>query len=208
VNLRPNMAILDVGSGRRPALTSADRPVGSRYVGLDLSAAELRRAPAGAYDEHVVADIGEPIAELRDGFDLIVSWQVLEHVRDMQRALDHARSYLRPSGRFVALLSGRYSVFGTLNTLMPAGLGVWLLRCLLRRDPESVFPAYYDRCSGSELGHLMAAWTEAEITPLYLGASYFNFSATLRDVYLSYENWACRSGRGDLATHYMIVARR
>lgn len=207
-SLRPDMAILDVGSGRRPALAIASRPAGSRYVGLDLSAGELELAPQRAYDERVVADISTPVDELRDRFDLIVSWQVLEHVRDTQRALEHARSYLLPGGRLVAVLSGRYSVFGRLNTALPAGMGVWLMRHLLRRDPQSVFPAHYDRCSASELTHVMSAWTAAEITPLYLGASYFNFSMALRDVYLAYESRVFRAGRADLATHYLINASR
>jgi hypothetical protein len=43
--LRPNMAILDVGSGRRPTITPSDRPAGCRYVGLDISAAELAARP-------------------------------------------------------------------------------------------------------------------------------------------------------------------
>lgn len=208
VSLRPGMAILDVGSGRRPVLGIGDRPAGSRYVGLDLSAAELQRAPAGAYDERIVADIGEPVARLRDRFDLIVSWQVLEHVSDVQRALEHARSYLHAEGQLVALLSGRHSVNAVLNAALPAAVSAWLMRHLLGRDPETVFPAHYDRCSGSELVRLLADWTQPEITPLYLGASYFNFAATLRDVYVAYESWACRSGRSDLATHYLIVARR
>ena len=41
--------------------------------------------------------------------------------------------------------------------------------------------------------------------PVYLGASYFNFSLALRDVYVAYENWSARTGRADLATHYLIV---
>ena len=204
--LRPDMAILDVGSGRRPALGA--RPPDCHYVGLDLLAAELERAPAGAYDEYVVADICDPVEELRDRFDLVVSWQVLEHVRDTRAAIASAQRYLRPGGTFVALLSGRRSVNAVLNRVMPERAGVWLMRRLLHRDPETVFAAHYDQCSGAELRGIMLAWQEAEITPLYLGASYFNFATALRDVYLAYESWACRTGRDGLATHYLVVARR
>lgn len=207
-HLRPRMAILDVGSGRRPALAPPDRPAGARYVGLDLSATELDLAPAGSYDEHVVADISEPVEALRGGFDLIVSWQVLEHVRDMAGALEHAHGYLRPGGHLVAFLSGRNSIFGRLNTLLAPRAGVWLMHRLLRRPPDSVFPAYYDRCTSGELRALMAPWSGAEIRPVFLGASYFNFSRPLRDVYVAYETWAARTGRADLATHYLIVGRR
>ncbi|MEA2191323.1 MAG: hypothetical protein QOI73_1444 [Solirubrobacteraceae bacterium] len=207
-HLRSGSAILDVGSGRRPALAPEDRPGDSRYVGLDLSATELELAPLGSYDEHVVADISEPVEALLDGFDLVISWQVLEHVRDVAGALEHMRGYLRPGGHLVAFLSARNSIYGRLNTLLPAQTGVWLMRVLLRRNPDSVFPAYYDHCTSGELRTLMAPWTAAEIRPVFLGASYFNFSHALRDVYVAYENWAARTGRADLATHYLIVGRR
>ncbi len=205
--LRPEMAILDIGSGRRPALAIDDRPTGSHYVGLDLSADELERAGPGAYDEFVVADIAAPVDDLRGQFDLLVSWQVLEHVDDTESALEHARSYLRPAGRLVAVLSGRYSVNGVLNSALPPRVGVWLMRRLLQREPDTVFPAFYDRCTSGELVALMSRWAVAEITPLYLGASYFNFAIPLRDVYLAYESWALRTRRADLATHYLIVAQ-
>jgi len=206
--LDAGIQILDVGSGRRPAIASEDRPPGVRYAGLDISAAELAAAPAGSYTDHVVADIAVSVPDLDAQFDLIVSWQVLEHVRDTERALANLRAYLRPRGRLLALLSCRLSINGLLNAAIPPRVGSWLMRRLLGRDPESVFPAYYDRCTATELDHLLAAWTMADVTPLYVGASYFNFSMALRDAYLAYESWAYRGGRADLATHYLIDARR
>ena len=207
-NLRPGLDILDVGSGRRPALEPAARPAGSRYAGLDISATELELAPSGSYSDHVVADITEPVPALRGQFDLIVSWQVLEHVRHTDRALANLHDYLRPGGRLVAILSGRFSIFGMLNTVVPARTGVWLMQHLLRRDPESVFPAHYDRCSASALTRVLRGWSEAEVRPIYQGGSYFNFCLPLRSAYFGYENWAERSGRANLATHYLIVSER
>ena len=206
--LRPGMAILDVGSGRRPALAPATRPAGCRYAGLDVSARELALAPAGSYETHVVADVATPVPQLRGGFDLVLSWQVLEHVADTERALANMRAYLRPGGSLVALLSGRFSAFGILNAALPARLGVVLMQRLLRRDPESVFPAHYDRCHASALTRLLASWPRAEVRPIFQGGAYFNFALPLRSAYLAYENWAWRSGRANLATHYLLVCRR
>ena len=207
-NLRPGLAILDVGSGRRPALDPASRPPASRYAGLDISASELELAPPGSYSDHVVADITRPLPELSERFDLIVSWQVLEHVSDTGRALANLRAYLRPGGRLVAILSGRFSIFGMLNTVVPSSAGVWLMRHLLRRPPDSVFPAHYDRCHASALEDVLAGWSSAEVRPIYQGGSYFNFCLPLRSAYFGYENWAERSGRANLATHYLIVSER
>ncbi len=206
--LRPGLDILDVGSGRRPALEPAARPSGSRYAGLDLSAAELERAPAGSYTDVVVSDITVRVPALEGGFDLVLSWQVLEHVRHLDRALENLHAYLRPGGRMIAVLSGRFSAFGLLNAVLPGKLGAALMRRLLRRDPETVFPAYYDGCYAGALSGLLARWSSAAITPLFQGGSYFNFSPRLRAAYFVYEDWACGSGRANLATHYLIVARR
>lgn len=207
-NLRPGLDILDVGSGRRPALDPGTRPPGSRYAGLDISASELELAPGGSYSDHVVADITEPVPALRGQFDLIVSWQVLEHVRDTDRALRNLHDYLRPGGRLVAILSGRFSIFGMLNSVVPASAGVWLMERLLRRPPDSVFPAHYDRCHATALTRVLGDWSAAEVRPIYQGGSYFNFCLPLRSAYFGYENWAERSGRANLATHYLIVSER
>jgi SAM-dependent methyltransferase len=206
--LRPNLRILDVGSGRRPALAPADRPPATYYVGLDLSAVELAAAPSGSYDETVAADLAQRVAGLEGQFDLALSWQVLEHVRPLDRALENVRAYLRPGGRMVALSSGRFSINGILNVLVPSGLAVWLMRRLLGRDPDSVFPAHYDSCYAGALAELLTPWSEAELTPLFQGGAYFNFAPPLRSMYFRYESWAWRSGHANLATHYKIVTVR
>jgi SAM-dependent methyltransferase len=206
--LHPGVAILDVGSGRRPAVDPAQRPAGSRYVGLDVSAAELARAPDGAYTETVVADVSTALPELAGRFDLLVSWQVLEHVASTERALANLHGYLRPGGALVAVLSGRFALYGVLNRLVPARLATWGLRTFTGRDPETVYPAHYDRCDHRGLTELLAPWRSARVQPIYQGGAYLNFAKPLRAAYLSYESWAARSGRTNLATHYLVVAER
>ena len=206
--LRAGMSILDVGSGRRPALAPDARPPDCAYAGLDVSRAELELAPPGSYGEHVVADVTAPVPALRERFDLVVSLQVLEHVPDTARALANMREYLVPGGRLVALLSGRFSVFGVINSAIPARLGVLLMKHLLRRDPDSVFPAYYDCCHAAALHELLAPWRRADVIPIYQGGAYFNFALPLRAAYFTYENWAARGGHANLATHYLLVCER
>lgn len=201
-------AILDVGSGRTPVVPRAGLVRDRRYVGLDLSASELLAAGAGAYSETHVSDLTHRVEELVGAFDLIVSRYVFEHVKDMAAALENLRAYLRPGGHLVAMLSGTFSVQGVLNRLIPRSLGARLMRGLLARDPDSVFPAYYDRCHHGALTRLLEPWAGAEVTPFYQGGAYFNFSLLLRSVYFAFEDWAWRTGRVNLATHYLIVARR
>lgn len=206
--LAPGVRILDVGSGRKPALAPERRPTGCVYAGLDLSREELQRAPEGSYDEAIAANVVLPLDELRERFDLILSWQVLEHVRPLNAALDNLRSYLHPGGRLVALLSGGRSVFGLLNRAVSPQVAVWTLCHLIGRDPETVFPAYYDHCHYAALVEMLGTWSCAEVFPLFRGAVYFRFSPTLQRAYVAYESWVAQSRRRNLATHYLLVADR
>ena len=169
--LEPGMAILDIGSGRNPAIPHDERPPGTTYVGLDLSADELAAAPAGSYDEHAVADIGTLQDEFVGRFDLIISWQVLEHIRDLGAAMVCIRAYLGPSGTFVAMFSGSRSVFALVNRVLPFHVGAPLVtRVMGRSQSNPVFPAYYDRCNAAALRELLTDWSRVRISPFFCGA--------------------------------------
>jgi SAM-dependent methyltransferase len=205
-SLEPGARVLDIGSGRHPTVEAGDRPAGTRYVGLDLSGPELARAPGSAYDDAVVADVARPVGSLVDGFDVAVSYQVLEHVKPLEAALENIRSYLRPGGRLVATFSGAFSVFGLANRLIPKGASAWILRHLLDREPDLIFPAHYDRCWFSALEAILRPWKEHEIRPFFTGADYFRFSRPLQALYLGYEEIAYRRGWNDLAAYYLVTA--
>ena len=204
--LVPGMDVLDVGAGRQPTLPSASRPPGCVYVGLDLSGTELASAAPGSYDREVVADVVQRIPELEEGFDLVLSWQVLEHVAPLRVTLDNLRSYLRPQGRLIAHFSGTFSVFGLLNRVLPFGATRWIVHRVLGRDPNSVFPAHYDQCWDSALQRLLQPWSDWRVVPRFLGASYFWFARPLQALYVGYEEWARRKPHRNLATHYLVVA--
>lgn len=204
---RPGSDLLDVGSGRDPTLP-ADVRSDVRYSGLDISATELAAAPTGSYNEAIVADVEIFIPALVGRFDLIVSWQVLEHVRDMERTLTNLHQYLRPNGVMVLQLSGGRSLFALANRLVPTRVAMIGLERLLGRSARTVFPAYYDRCTETALRRLMRRWASVEIEPLYVGASYLSFWRPAMRLYVAYEDWIIKSNRSDFATHYRIVGRR
>ena len=203
---RDGARILDLGSGSRPAVSVLQRPRNSFYEGLDISRDELEKAPAGSYDEWRIADAAEFVKELEDDFDLIVSWQVLEHVKPVGLAIENCRRYLRPGGAFVALFSGTFSAVGLINRLTPHRLGVAAMKHLHARDPETVFPAYYDGTWHSSLCRYFENWQSVEIVPFFRGAEYFSFNRTLQRAYLLYEDWAASGNRANLATHYLVEA--
>lgn len=206
--LHPGIRILDVGSGARPAITRDHRPEGCHYVGLDVSVHELRRAGSGAYDDTVVADICAPHTQVLDRFDLVLSWQVLEHVPSMRAALEYQRAALASGGKMVAMLSGSWAAFALAARVIPHRLSTLLQARLIGADARDKFPAHYDGCTDSELRRLLSdtGWTSWEITPFYKAGPYLGFARPLQRAYFVYEDWAERSGRTNLATHYLLVA--
>ena len=207
--LRPGMTVLDVGGGLRPTVLPEARPADVHYVGLDLSLDQLRGAPAGSYDELVAADIVQRQPALEDRFDLIVSFQVLEHVKPLSAAFANMHAYLRPGGSLVVQFSGKFSLFGLANQAVPWSLARWFLRRFTSRRPENTFPAHYDRCWHGALTRLLATgWDEVQITPLYTGAGYFRFHPLALRAYLAYEDWTRRAPHPSLAPYYVVTARR
>ena len=204
----PGAALLDVGSGRRPSLPPSDRPDGMHYVGLDLSHDELDAAPPGSYDEVVVSDLAIRVPALVERFDLALSWQVFEHVHDLPAALENLHAYLKPGGRLSALFSARWSAFAVANTLLPNRIAAQVASRISGRAVDTVFPAYYDRGTASQLEEIVNHWARAEIIPAWLGAGYFHFLRPLQAAYIGYEEWARASGRRDLATHYFLHLER
>jgi len=210
--VRPGMQVLDVGSGRHPAIPLDRRPEGVRYVGLDIDPAELARAPVGSYDEQVVVDAVEFRPELEGRFDLVVSLFVFEHIRPLDAALESVRRYLRADGTLVAQLAGGRSVHGIVNRAMPHALARTVAYRATRRHGHrvkgNVFPAHYHLCHPSALRRALRDWSEVEIVPQFTGAQYFLWSRPATAAYLAYEEVTYRRGMSSLATWYLVVARR
>ncbi len=205
--MRPGVRILDVGAGRAPTIPVADRPAGCRYVGTDIDAAELQAAPPGSYDLTLAADATRPLPT-DERFDLILSWQVLEHVDSMSAALRVIHGALVDGGTLVAQLSGSRAAFALLARALPHPLRVLAMTRLLGHAEEEKFPTRYDACTDRQLHMLLNGWSRVEVIPFYRGGSYFLFSHPMLRGYLAYENIIARRDLRALATHYLVVATR
>jgi SAM-dependent methyltransferase len=205
VLIAPDQWILDVGAGANPVVPIEERPKGVEYVGLDLSPAEMERAPRGSYDEKVVSPAETPVRSLMRRFDLVVSWLAMEHVLDVGSALANISGYLRPGGSLLALLAGRFSPFSMANRILPHAVTRRILMRTQGRAAESVFPARYDRCWQSALEEEMAAsFADWEVRPIYMAVPYVSFSPVLSALYIGYEEWAYRGDHRNLAPYYLL----
>lgn len=204
--LTPGVTVLDVGAGRSPTLAPADRPAGCRYLGLDISAKELEAAGPRAYDARYVFDIVEPLAPELCDVDVIISWQVLEHVSSLPRALSNLRATLRPGGTLLAHTSGSLAAFALGARVTPHRLRVWAMARFLGHHGEEKFPTHYDHCTARALRKLLRDWESAEVVPFFRGAPYFSFSRPLQRLYLGYEDFIAARAWEELATHYLLVA--
>lgn len=201
--------ILDVGAGARPTLPANQRPASARYVGFDVDPVELAAAPSGSYDEVVVGDIGQAQPELAEGFDLVLSWFAFEHAGALSDVLASVRSILRPGGRLLAQFSGRHAAFATLNRLLPERLSGALLTRAVGRTKASIFPARYEECDYASAARILGAgWIDAQVVPLYTSGLYWAFFPPLLGAYLAYEEITFRQDRRQLASYYLIDARR
>jgi SAM-dependent methyltransferase len=205
---RPGIRVLDVGSGARPAIPREQRPEGCVYVGLDISASELERAGADAYDELIVGDICSGLASTISRFDLVLSWQVLEHVASMRAALATQHAALVPGGRMVGMLSGAWSIHALAARVIPYRLSTALQARLLNHVAEDKFPTSYDGCTDRALRRMLAqgAWRSWEVVPYYRSGNYLCFLPPLQRLYVAYESWAARRPHVNLATHYIVDA--
>jgi 2-polyprenyl-3-methyl-5-hydroxy-6-metoxy-1,4-benzoquinol methylase len=116
--LRGDGAVLDYGCGAGYGLHSLAQATSGRCVGVDKpeSIAYAAHRYPHAHIEYVAADITQPVARFGQ-FDLIVSFDVIEHMPDIDTYLANIAAQLR-NDQSVALISTPWSY--RRNNLTPA----------------------------------------------------------------------------------------
>ncbi len=105
--------VLEAGCG---SVSHLSLPVGAHLVGIDISENQLRRNKQ--LHERILGDLATyPLPSSR--FDLIVCWDVLEHLPDPTRALDNMLGSIKPGGLAVVALPNLWSLKGMITKLTP-----------------------------------------------------------------------------------------
>ncbi len=99
--------VLDIGCGPRGSLEWAD--VAERRVGLDPLADRYRELGA---DRHAMEYVNAPSERMPfddDEFDIVCSFNSLDHVGDVDRTIAEIKRVLRPGGSFLLLVEINHS---------------------------------------------------------------------------------------------------
>ncbi len=174
--LREGITLYDVGGGKLPLLSIQEKQdLKLKVVGLDIDKNELSRAPKGAYDQIVCADIIQFRGS--EDADMIVCQAVLEHVQDNNAAFIAIYSMLKPGGVALIFLPSRNAIYARLNLIMPEKLKKKILFAIFpQTEGKQGFPSFYNKCTPKDFREL------AELNNLvveeqrnYYTCSYFSF---------------------------------
>jgi 2-polyprenyl-3-methyl-5-hydroxy-6-metoxy-1,4-benzoquinol methylase len=140
---RPVGALLDVGCGSGRAGSALRRAGATRVVGVEVDPAAAEEARK-RYDEVLAGDAEEALSGIRERFDTLLCYDILEHLARPAKVLLQLRSLTRPDGQLhVSVPNARHAsllrdlVFGgTFGYAASGHRDVTHLRWFTRSDME------------------------------------------------------------------------
>jgi SAM-dependent methyltransferase len=111
-------------------------------TGIDISQKQLDRN--ARLNEKILGDIHTyPLPDR--AFDLIICWDVLEHLEDPRKALENFFRACKPQGLIILAFPNLFSLKGIITKLMPYRVAIWYYKYLLGvkdagKDDQPPFP--------------------------------------------------------------------
>jgi SAM-dependent methyltransferase len=119
--------LLEAGCGSRSRLRFGENV---RVTGIDISAAQLARNTG--LSERILGDI-QTYQFPKNSFDMIICWDVLEHLKAPESALQNFFHAIRPGGLIILHYPNLYSLKGLVAKASPHIVHVWYYRYLLHQ---------------------------------------------------------------------------
>lgn len=119
---QPRLRVLEAGCGSASHLTL---PASRHVVGIDISAKQLERN--ASLDQKIQADL-QSYDLPRQAFDLIVCWEVLEHLPNPERAVKRLVDATADGGIVILALPNVFSIKGLVTKFTPHWFHVWFYR--------------------------------------------------------------------------------
>jgi 2-polyprenyl-3-methyl-5-hydroxy-6-metoxy-1,4-benzoquinol methylase len=133
--------VLEAGCG---SLSRIDLPSGRRLIGIDVEQRQLDRNDS--LDEKILGDL-QDFDPPQPGFDLILCWDVIEHLPEPTKALECLTAALNPGGGLVLAFPNLWSLKGLVTKFTPYGVHAFFYRYVVgdrRRDEEwDQFPTFF-----------------------------------------------------------------
>jgi SAM-dependent methyltransferase len=109
--------ILDLGCGFGGRTIAFQRAIGGSYAGLDIDSSIVAHAlrfarSMGSDNSWFAPGVGESLPFRSNSFDLVMCYDVLEHVQDVEKTLAEVYRVLKPSGLFLAVFPPYYHPTG------------------------------------------------------------------------------------------------
>jgi SAM-dependent methyltransferase len=125
-------AILEAGCGSMSKLRLGKN---IHVVGIDISKKQLERN--GELDERILGDI-QTYSLPEGSFDIIICWDVLEHLPDPCKALENFLRACKPNGLIILAFPNLFSLKGFVTKLTPHKVHIWYYKYFLgAEDPGS-----------------------------------------------------------------------
>lgn len=125
VSDRRPLRVLEAGCGSSSHL---QLPAERWVVGIDISAQQLERNEQ--LDEKIVGDL-QTFQLPANSYDLIICWDVVEHLDQPAEAIKNMAAALSPGGMLVVAAPHPWSFKGMVTRVSPHWLHVWFYRYLI-----------------------------------------------------------------------------
>lgn len=132
---QPGLHVLDAGCGSKSHIRL---PEDSTVTGLDISPETVCRNRS---IKNIIHGDVQTYVFPKASFDAIVCWEVLEHVDDPLRAIDHFCNAVKENGIVILALPNVVSLKGLVTKFTPHSFHVWFLRRWLK-DPNAGKPGF------------------------------------------------------------------
>lgn len=185
--LQNGLIVYDIGGGKNPYISQETKQkLKLKIIGLDIDKNELNRAPVGAYDKTVCADITQHQGQ--GDADLVICQALLEHVKNVDQAFAAIASILKPGGLALIFVPSRKALYAQLNLLLPESAKKKILYTIYPKTRESQgFSSYYDQCTPRDFRRLAQQHNlSVEKESFHYISSYFSFFFPL---YLFWRIW-------------------
>ena len=117
-----NLKVLEAGCGSASYIKIGETPY---FVGIDISEKQLERN--SDLHEKILGDL-QTYNLPASAFDVIVCWNVLEHLSQPERALDNFIRAIKEEGLIIIAVPNVVSVWGVITKYTPLWFHTWVYR--------------------------------------------------------------------------------